>query len=41
MLSDFGIKPLKIAAGTKLHICIKVTSDDYEVRRCFYGTDGG
>lgn len=37
-LSDFGVKPIKISEGTKLHCKIKVCSDDY--RRCYYGYSG-
>jgi hypothetical protein len=40
MLHELGMKPMKVSAGTQIHIVIKVTSDDYEIRRCFYGTDG-
>lgn len=37
-LKDLGVKPMRVKADTQIHIIIRVTSDDYEIRRCFYGT---
>ena len=37
-LKELGVKPIKVAEGTKIHCKIRVTDDDH--RRCFYGYSG-
>lgn len=39
-LKDLGAKPIKVTADTSIHCCVRVTSDDYEVRRHGYGSGG-
>ena len=38
-LKELGVKPIKVAEDTKIHIKVKVTVDDMEIRRCYYGCD--
>jgi hypothetical protein len=43
LLSEIGLKPMKIKAGQKLHIGIQMrpgSNDDYTLRAHFYGYEG-
>lgn len=39
-LKELGSKPVKVKAEQKLHVCMKIVRQEYEQRRCFYGSDG-
>jgi hypothetical protein len=37
-IRQFGVKPIKVAEGERIHVKCKVGSNDQ--RRCFYGYNG-
>ena len=39
-LNDLGEKPINVSEGQEINLCIRVTTTDYEIRRCFYGYRG-
>jgi hypothetical protein len=37
-IREFGVKPIRVAEGERIHVKCKVANDDQ--RRCFYGYSG-